>query len=67
MRAMGLQPREKVQYGRAFLRTGDLDETAARRAEALAKRLYPWVQLLPKGRSSAGRALTLLMSSLSVR
>ena len=67
IRAMGLQPLEKVQYGRAFGRTGDLDEQAARRAEALARRVYPWVQSLPKGRSRAGRALMRLMSALSAR
>ena len=67
MRAMGLQPLEKVQYGRAFGRTGDLDEQAARRAEALARRVYPWVQFLPKGRSRAGRALMRLMSAMPAR
>ena len=67
MRAMGLQPLDKVQYSRAFGRTGDLDDQAARRAEALARRVYPWVQSLPKGRSRAGRALMRLMSAMPAR
>ena len=67
MRAMGLQPLETVQYGRAYGRTGDLDEEAARQAEFLARRVYPWVQFLPKGRSRAGRALMRLMSAMPAR
>jgi len=67
MRAMGLQPLETVQYGRAFGRTGGLDEEAARRVEALARRVYPWVPSLPKVRSRAGRALMRLMSAMPVR
>ena len=62
MRAMGLQPLEKVQYGRAFGRTGDLDEQAARRAEALARRVYPWVQSLPKARTKLGQLLVQTLS-----
>lgn len=64
MQAMGLQPQEKVQYGRAYKRTGQLDEPLARHAEALARRVYPWVQPLPKGRSHAGRALMRMLFAL---
>ena len=67
MRKMGLHPLEKVQYGRAFGRTGELDKEAARRAEELAKRVYPWVQYLPNGRSLAGQALMKLFSSMPAR
>lgn len=67
MRAMGLHPQETLQYGRAFVRTGSLDEQAARRTEVLARRVYPWVQPLPKGRLRAGRALIGLLSGLSSR
>jgi SAM-dependent methyltransferase len=62
MRVMGLQPLEKVQYGRAYARTSDLDEQAARRVEALAYRVYSLVQHLPKGSSRAGRALIRFLS-----
>ena len=65
MRAMGLQPLDKVQYGRAYRRTGDLDEEAARRVEALSRRVYPWVQYLPKGRSRAGGVVMRLISAMS--
>ncbi|MCP9776963.1 MULTISPECIES: bifunctional 2-polyprenyl-6-hydroxyphenol methylase/3-demethylubiquinol 3-O-methyltransferase UbiG [unclassified Cyanobium] len=67
MRGMGLQPREKVKYGRAYGRTGDLDEEAAKRAEILARWVYPWVKSLPKGRTHAGRALMRLMSAMPAR
>jgi len=67
MRAMGLQPQETVQYGRAYGRTGDLDELAARRADAFARRVYPWVQFLPKDQSRAGRVLMRLMSAMPAR
>jgi hypothetical protein len=64
MQAMGLQPQEIVQYGRAYERTGPLHEQAARHWEILTRRLYPWVQSLPKGRLRAGRALMRLLSAI---
>jgi hypothetical protein len=67
MRAMGLQPLEKVQYGRAYGRTGNLDEGAAKRVEILARQVYPWVQSLPKGRARAGRGLMRLLSAMPAR
>jgi hypothetical protein len=67
MRAMGLQPREIVQYGRAYERTGQLSEKAARRAESLARRVYPWVKPLPRGRGHAGAVLMRLLSSWPAR
>jgi hypothetical protein len=67
MQAMGMQPLERVCYGRAYQRTGSLDEQAARRVEALARRLHPWLKLLPKGRSKAGHSLIQLMSALLAR
>jgi hypothetical protein len=57
MQAMGLQPQEKVQYGSALQRSGQLDERFARRAEALARCVYSWVQPLHKRRSHVVRAL----------
>lgn len=65
MRALGLQPLEKVQYGRAFGRTGNLDEDAARRAGALAKRVYPWTQPLLKGRTKLGQLLVQTFSFIN--
>jgi hypothetical protein len=67
MRAMGLQPREMVRYGRAYAHTGSLDEQAAHQLEALACRVYPWVKPLPKGRARAGRALMRLLSAWFAR
>jgi len=64
MRAMGLQPLDKVQYGRRFGRTDYIGMQAATRADALARRIYSWVQFLPKGRTLVGRALINLASSL---
>lgn len=62
MRSMGLKPREKVLYGRAYEYVGSLDEQSARRSEAMARHVSPWVKLLPKGRALAGSALLRLMS-----
>lgn len=67
MRAMGLQPKEKVLYGCAYEHTGELDEQAARRVDALARRVYPWVKPLPKGRARAGGALMRVLSAWSAR
>jgi hypothetical protein len=64
MRAIGLQPMESVRYGRAYERTGSLDEQAAHRVDAFARHVYSWVKPLPKGRTRAGRALMRLMSAM---
>ena len=45
---MGLQPLDKVQYGRAYRRTGDLDEEAARRVEALSRRVLSMGAISPQ-------------------
>jgi len=58
MRAMGLEPGETVQYGRAYRWRGELDVPAARRIGNCGRKLYPWIQRLPKGRTRIGRALT---------
>jgi hypothetical protein len=67
MRAMGLQPKGKVRYGCAYEHTGELDEQAARRVEALARRVYPWVKPLPKARARAGGALMRVLSAWPAR
>jgi hypothetical protein len=64
MRAMGLQPKERVQYGCSYVRTGQLEEQAARRIEHLAQRVYPWFHSLPRGRARLGSALVSLLSVL---
>jgi hypothetical protein len=66
MRAMGLQPLEKVEYGRVYAHTGALHELQARRVEAQARLVYPWVQALPKGRSRVGQVLMRLLSAMPV-
>jgi len=59
MQTMGLQPGERVGYGRAFRRTAsDFDIAAARRVGDCAKRLYPVVRLLPRGQARIGNLLT---------
>lgn len=63
MQAMGLNPIERLQYGRVFQATGRLNEAAARRVERLARRLYPFIQRLPRGRARLGSALVGLLAS----
>lgn len=67
MWGLGLKPLEKVQYGRAYQRLGTLAEEPARTMEALARRVYPWVKHLPKGRSIAANTLMQTMYCLSGR
>ncbi len=67
MRAMGLKPREKVLYERAYEFVGSLDEQAVRRAEAMVRCVYAWVKPLPKARARAGRSLLRLMSLMPAR
>ena len=57
MRAMRLQPAERVSYGRVYRREADFDILAARRIANCAKRLWPLLQKLPRGRAKIGGAL----------
>jgi hypothetical protein len=58
VQAMGLQPGERVGYGRAFRRTAsDFDIDAARQVGNCAKRLYPFVRILPRGQALIGKLL----------
>ncbi len=66
MRALGMQPREKVQYGRAYECTGQLNEEMARRVDTLARRVYSLVKPLPKGHALAGGSLMRLLSAWPV-
>lgn len=67
MCAMGLQSRERVQYGRAYQRTGPLHVQASRRIEALARKVYPLFKPLPRGRARAGSALMRVLSAWPAR
>jgi len=58
MRAMGLEPGEAVVYGRAYRRAGELNVSAARRVGECARKLHPWIQRIPKGKTCIGRWLT---------
>ena len=64
MQAMGFKLHSKVQYGRVYERIGELNKHAARRAESLPRRVYSLVKYLPKGRSSVGRTLINVLSTL---
>jgi hypothetical protein len=67
MRAMGLAPRQRVQYGRAYERQGVFDPAAARSVALVAQAVDPWVRRLPKGRSGVGRALVRVLSAVAPR
>jgi len=56
MKAMGLQPSERVSYGRVYRRQG-IDVDAARNIADCGRKLYPWIQRLPRGRERVGRLL----------
>jgi trans-aconitate methyltransferase len=47
MRAMGLEPRERVAYGRVFTRRGHLNLKAARAVERRSRALWPVSRYLP--------------------
>ena len=57
MSAMGLVPKERVQYGRAYLRSGNLNAISARKAALWSKRLFPLIRLLPRGKTRIGSFL----------
>jgi len=55
--AMGLKSVERVSYGRAYRYAQDINLSAARQAEKFARKLYPLLKLLPRGRARTGRLL----------
>lgn len=65
MRAMGLAPRQRVLYGRAYERQGDCHLAEARSAAIVAQAVYPWVCRLPKARLTVGRKLVRVLSALT--
>jgi hypothetical protein len=60
LKAMGLEPAEKVAYGRVFVRRGALNLKAARQVEQQSLKLWRVTQYLP-GRLA--RPLTNLLTS----
>lgn len=63
LNAMGMKPGERVQYGRAYRRTGSLDLAAARKIGDRARILYPFLRHVPRGRRRLG-AMTMKLLSL---
>ena len=58
MEALGLQPMDRVIYGRDFQRIGDLDLRAARQLDQVAKTVYAFLKPLPvNGRRITGKAI----------
>lgn len=57
MQAMGLQPEEKVVYGRSYRCKGSLNVPAAREKAECSRKIYPIVSWLPRGEARAGRIL----------
>lgn len=57
MQAMGLQPEEKVVYGRSYRRKGKINVPAAREKGECSRKIYPLVARLPRGKTRAGRIL----------
>jgi hypothetical protein len=62
--AMGMVPGDRVQYGRAYRRTGPLDLAAARKMGERAKRLYPMIRNLPRGRARLGAFVMRIFGSI---
>jgi SAM-dependent methyltransferase len=57
MQAMGLEPQEKVAYGRSYLRRGDLSVRAALKRDQCGRTIYPLVAWLPRGQARVGKIL----------
>jgi len=55
MRALGLEPREKIKYGRVYKRLGSLDIKSANKVIKTSKKLYFWIKYLPKGQVRIGK------------
>jgi SAM-dependent methyltransferase len=62
MKEGGLRPGAKLLYGRAYQRLGRLDIFSARQVGELAKKIFPWVQFLPRGQVRLGQFLVRLFS-----
>jgi hypothetical protein len=62
LNALGMEPCERVRYGRAYRRTGMLDLVAARKTGELARRMYRFLRYLPRGRTRLGSIAMKLFS-----
>ena len=63
MEAMGLQPMDRVIYGRVFQRIGDLDLNASRRFNQFANTVYSLLKPLPiGGKRIIGKAIIKLFN-----
>lgn len=57
MQTMGLQPEERVVYGRSYRRKGGINMPAARAKGECSRKIYPLVSWLPRGKARAGQFL----------
>ena len=57
MLAMGLQPCERVQYGRVYRREGAFNVTAARKVAECGRGVHRWISWLPWGSNRVGHVL----------
>lgn len=64
MQAMGLIPEDRVRYGRAYRRRGELDLASARQVSDRARSLYPFICTLPLPKKGYTRLSTLAMTLL---
>jgi len=61
MQAMGLQPGERVSYGRSYQCFAELNIPAARKTAERARKLWPLFQKLPRGRARIGSSFVRLL------
>lgn len=62
MKTMGLEPEEKVGYGRAYRRVvTEYNLDKARKVDECSKSLFPLVKYLPLGQAEAGKLLVSLL------
>ncbi len=57
MSVMGLEPGEKIKYGRVYIRKGNFDVKAARKVGECAKKWYPIIENIPIGKTRIGKIL----------
>lgn len=62
IQAMGLEPNQRVEYGMAYVRHGELDQVSARDVASRARRIYSLLKYLPKGRARVGGMIMKLTS-----